>query len=93
MKRIIVFIIYNSIIFSVFDKPIWCTIGPKSFLFGTAQLSLWASGTVNYDYIVTNSISSFPKAHTLTIVEPIWSMLQNLSKILIIVQFLLHLEG
>ena len=29
---------------SVFDKLIWCTIdiGPKSFLFGTAQFSLWA---------------------------------------------------
>ena len=37
---------------SVFDKLIWCTIGPKSFLFGTAQFSLWASSTVNYDYIV-----------------------------------------
>ena len=35
--------------YSVFDKLIWCTIGPKSFLFGT----------VNYDYIVTNSINSF----------------------------------
>ena len=43
---------------SVFDKLIWRTIGPKSFLFGTAQLSLWASGTVNYDYIVTNRINS-----------------------------------
>ena len=26
---------------SVFDKFIWHTIGPKSFLFGTAQFSLW----------------------------------------------------
>ena len=43
---------------SVFNKLIWCIIGPKSFLFGTAQFSLWASGTVNYDYIVTNSIKS-----------------------------------
>ena len=43
---------------SVFDKLIWRTIGPKSFLFGTAQLSLWAGGAVNYDYIVTNSINS-----------------------------------
>ena len=41
---------------TVFDKLIWCTIGPKSFLFGTAQLSFWASGTVKYDYIVTNSL-------------------------------------
>ena len=42
---------------SVFDKLIWCTIGPKSFLFGTAQFSLWPSAAVNYDYIVTNSIN------------------------------------
>ena len=41
-----------------FDKLIWHTIGPKIFLFGTAQFSLWASGAVNYDYIVTNSIKS-----------------------------------
>ena len=46
------------VLISVFDKLIWCTIGPKSFLFGTAQFSLWASGAVNYDYIVTNSINS-----------------------------------
>ena len=45
---------YNS----VFDKLIWHTIGSKSFLFGTAQFTLWASGAVNYDYIVTNSINS-----------------------------------
>ena len=44
--------------FSVFDKFIWDTIGPKSFLFSTAQFSLWANGAVNYDYIVTNSIKS-----------------------------------
>ena len=43
---------------SVFDKIIWHTIGPKSLLFGTAQFSLWASGTINYDYILTNSINS-----------------------------------
>ena len=43
---------------SMFDKLIWRTIDPKSFLFGTAQFSLWASGTVNYDYFVTNSINS-----------------------------------
>ena len=41
-----------------FDKLIWRTIGPKNFLFGTAQFSLWASGTVSYDYIVTNTINS-----------------------------------
>ena len=43
---------------SVFDKLIWRTIAPKSFLFGTAQFSLWDSGTDNYDYVVTNSITS-----------------------------------
>ena len=43
--------------FSVFDKLIWRTIDPKS-LFDTAQFSLWASGTVSYDYIITNSINS-----------------------------------
>ena len=73
---------------NVFDKIIWHTIGPKSILFGTEQLSLWADGAVNYDYIVTNSINSllaqnvFPMAHSLTIVEPIWPMLQKLSKTL-----------
>ena len=43
---------------SVFDKLIWHTIGPKNFLFGTAQFSLWARGAVSYDYIVINSINS-----------------------------------
>ena len=43
---------------SVFDKLIWCTIGAKTFVFGTAQFSLWASGTVIYDYPVTNNINS-----------------------------------
>ena len=28
---------YTCMCVSVFDKLIWCTIGPKSFLFGTAQ--------------------------------------------------------
>ena len=69
---------------SVFDKLIWHTIGPKSFLFGTAQFSLWASGTINYDYVVTNSINClltvFAMVHTLTIIEPFWPMLQNVSK-------------
>ena len=48
-------------------------------------------GAVNYDYIVTNSINSLligskciPMAHTLTIVEQIWPMLQNLSKTLVV---------
>ena len=50
--------VHVHIYISVFEKLIWHTIGPKSFLFGTAQFSLWASGAVNYDYIVTNSITS-----------------------------------
>ena len=82
---------------SVFDKLIWRTFGPKNFLFGTAQFSLWVSGTVDYDYIVTNSIKSsligsrcFPMAHTLTIFEPIWPMLQNLSKTLTYIPCILH---
>ena len=62
---------------SVFDKLTWCTIGLKSFLFGTAQFSLWARGAVNYDYIVTQDQDVFPMAYTLTIVEPIWPMLKN----------------
>ena len=33
---------HTHIYTSVFDKLIWRTIGPKSFLFGTAQFSLWA---------------------------------------------------
>ena len=70
---------------SVFDKLIWCTIGPKSFLFGTVQFSLWASGTVNYDYIVTNRINTlliaqdvFPMAHTLSQFGPCFIMYQKL---------------
>ena len=43
---------------SVFDKLIWRTVCPKSFLFGAAQFNLWASGAVSYDYIVTNNINS-----------------------------------
>ena len=50
--------IYTYICTSVFDKLIWHTIGPKSFLFGTAWFSLWASGAVSYDYILSNSINS-----------------------------------
>ena len=68
---------------SVFDKLIWHTIGPKSFLFGTTVFFLWASGAVNCDYIVINSIKSlYSQWHTLTIVEPIWPMLQKVSKTL-----------
>ena len=54
------------------------------------QFSLWASGTVNYDYIVTNSINLLiglrcilNGTHTLTMFEPIWPKPQNLSKPLV----------
>ena len=51
-----------------------------------SYLALYSSlfgpdGAGNYDYIVTDSINSLlivSMAHTLTIVEPIWPMLQNL---------------
>ena len=45
---------YNNYV-SVFLISLY---GAKSFLFGAAQFSLWASGAVNYDYIVSNSINS-----------------------------------
>ena len=46
---------------------IWCSIGPKSSLFGPAQFSFWASGAVNYDYIVINCLLIGSRmAHTLT---------------------------
>ena len=46
------------------------------------------NGSVNCDYIITNDINFFfnwlkmysPKAYTITIIEPIWPMLQNVSK-------------
>ena len=41
-------------------------------------------GTVNYDYIITNSINSL-LIGALTIVEPIWPILQNVSKTMIII--------
>ena len=34
------------------------SLAQSASYFGTAQFSIWASGAVNYDYIVTNSISS-----------------------------------
>ena len=41
-------VLYTGI--SIFDKLTWRTIAPKNFLFGNC--------TVNYDYILTNSIKS-----------------------------------
>ena len=65
---------------SVFDKFIWHTIGQKaSYMYLALHSSLfWPDDTVNYDYIVTNSINSLlfgsrcisNGTHTLTIVEP-----------------------
>ena len=42
-------------------------------------------GAANNDYIITSLIGSsyLQMAHTLTIVEPIWAMLQNKSKTMI----------
>ena len=34
--------LFITIVLQCFDKLIWCTIGSKRFLFGTAQFSLWA---------------------------------------------------
>ena len=44
-----------SLAITVFDKVIWCTIGPKSSLFGTTQFSE-PDVIVNYDYIITDSL-------------------------------------
>ena len=69
---------------SVFDTFIWHTIGPKSFLFDSAQFSLLASGAVIYDYTITNSINSLligwrciPNDANTNHVDPILYMLQN----------------
>ena len=59
---------------------------------GTLHSSLFGpDGPVNYDYIVTNSINClligsryFPSVtHTLSIVDTIWPMLQNILSIII----------
>ena len=84
VKKRLFMTIFSSlnVLNGVFDELIWCTIGPKSFLFDTAQFSLWASGTVNYDYIVTNSINTL--LISLRCIEPIWLMFQILSKTLVL---------
>ena len=75
----------------VFDKLLWRIIGPKGFLFGTAIVLSWArdsaESTVNYDYIVPNSINFFSRCipngiYILTIAELNWPTLQNMSKTL-----------
>ena len=50
--------------YQCFDKLIWCTIVPKSFLFGTAEFTLGASGAGNYDYIITNSFVNLLKTYS-----------------------------
>ena len=79
---------------SVFDKLIWCTIDPhlaqRAFYLAQNSSPFGPDGTVNYDYIiVTNSIKSLlieskciPNGAHITIVEPIWPVLQKLSKTL-----------
>ena len=46
---------YKSTVFLIISYG--ALLAQRSSLFGTAQFSLWASGPVNYDYIVTNSIN------------------------------------
>ena len=62
ITRYITILIVNAswmnIIISVFDKLIWRTVGPKSFLFGTAQFSLWANGAVNYEFMIILSLTA-----------------------------------
>ena len=69
----------------VFDKLIWCTIGPKSFLFVTSlgQMALLIMIILSLTALTLCYMAQgvFPMAHTLTIVEPIWPMLQNVSKL------------
>ena len=58
---------------------------PKELLICQGTVLFGPDSAVNYDYIITNSINKlaqgvFPMAHILTIVKPIWPMLQNISK-------------
>ena len=71
---------YMYMYISVFDKLIWCTQGGSYLALHSSFFGSY--GTVNCNYIVTNTalIGVFPMADTLTIVEPIWPMVQNLSK-------------
>ena len=50
-------VIFRNSTARISDKLIWHTIGPKSFLFGTAKF-FGPDGAVDYDYIITNSINS-----------------------------------
>ena len=73
---------YNSVFMSSYGAPL---AQRASYLALHSSLS-GPDGTVNYDYIINNSINSllieFPMVHTLTSVESIWPILQNISKTL-----------
>ena len=60
---------------------------PKELLICHCTLLSWASGTVNLDYNVTNSLLIGSRCITngtyLTIVEPIWPTFQEVSKLLV----------
>ena len=43
---------------NVFDKLIWCTIGPTTSYLALHSSFFGPDGTVNCDYIITNSINS-----------------------------------
>ena len=63
----------------------------------TSVFLISSDGAVNYDYIVLlfvnclNSQDVFPMARTLTIVQPIWPVFQNLSKTLMYMYMYLYM--
>ena len=84
---------YSVLLISSYGAPLAqraSYLAPHTSLFGP-------DGAVNYDYIVANSVNSlligsdvFPMAHTIIIVEPIWPMLQNISKTLLLLYYDKH---
>ena len=83
---------YMYMYIRVFDKLIWRTTGPKTLALHSSLFEPY--GTVNVEYTCVLSLTALtlcylaqdvhvsPMVHTLTIVELIWSMLQNISKTL-----------
>ena len=63
-----------------FNMLIWRTIDPKSFLFGTIHTVLTLGQMAQLMTHCKLAQDVFPMAHTLTIVKPIWPMLQNISE-------------
>ena len=72
-----------------FNMLIWRTIDPKSFLFGTIHTVLTLGQMAQLIMIILSLTAMthcklaqdvFLMAHTLTIVKPIWPMLQNISE-------------